>query len=246
MIDSNRFLQARNKILGVSRERQGIGTYCEKSVHAILKYYMEFNENFHEIPTNGYVADILKDGNVIEIQTANFNKLRDKLSVFLNDYQVTIVYPIPYIKYLLWIDEKTGEISKKRKSPKLGNPYNSFYELYKIKKFLTHPNLKLKILLINMEEYRLLNGYSENRKKGSSRYDRIPLEIVQEINIDSIEDYMQLVPIDLKENFDANEYSKAAKVDISIARTALNILWDIGIVKRVGKNGNRFIYEVNE
>ena len=113
-MNKEQFESAKNKIIGIKRNRNGIGTLSEKTVHAILKNYYEPDEDYHEIPVNGYVADIYRDGNIIEIQTANFNKLRNKLDVFLNDYQVTVVYPMPYIKWLSWLDEETGYIGPKQ------------------------------------------------------------------------------------------------------------------------------------
>lgn len=38
--------------------------------------------------------------------------MRKKLSVFLEKYPVTIVYPIPHNKWLYWIDEDTEEVYK--------------------------------------------------------------------------------------------------------------------------------------
>lgn len=108
----------------------GIGTLQEKSMHRIIKHYIENDERYHEVKTLGYVADILVDDRIYEIQTANFNKLRPKLNRFLEKYDVTICYPIPRYKYLSWINVETGEISPKRKSPKVGTPYTIFPELY--------------------------------------------------------------------------------------------------------------------
>lgn len=245
-MNKEQFESAKNKIIGIKRNRNGIGTLSEKTVHAILKNYYEPDEDYHEIPVNGYVADIYRDGNIIEIQTANFNKLRNKLDVFLNDYQVTVVYPMPYIKWLSWLDEETGYIGPKRKSPKKGNPYEVFYQLYKIKSYLTNPNIRIKIVMMNMEEIRLLNGWSKDKKKGSSRFDRIPTEIVEEIDLYSLEDYMQMVPIELTETFCSKDYAKASHLSIGMAQTALNILTYTGTVKRIGKRGNEILYNINE
>ncbi|MDY6328179.1 MAG: hypothetical protein SPL51_01710 [Lachnospiraceae bacterium] len=245
-MNKEQFESAKNKIIGIKRNRNGIGTLSEKTVHAILKNYYEPDEDYHEIPVNGYVADIYRDGNIIEIQTANFNKLRNKLDVFLNDYQVTVVYPMPYIKWLCWLDEETGYIGPKRKSPKKGNPYEAFYQLYKIKSYLTNPNIRIKIVMMNMEEIRLLNGWSKDKKKGSSRFDRIPTEIVEEIDLYSLEDYMQMVLIELAETFCSKDYAKAAHLSIGMAQTALNILTYTGTVKRIGKRGNEILYNINE
>lgn len=245
-MNKEQFESAKNKIIGIKRNRNGIGTLSEKTVHAILKNYYEPDEDYHEIPVNGYVADIYRDGNIIEIQTANFNKLRNKLDVFLNDYHVTVVYPMPYIKWLSWLDEETGYIGPKRKSPKKGNPYEAFYQLYKIKSYLTNPNIRIKIVMMNMEEIRLLNGWSKDKKKGSSRFDRIPTEIVEEIDLYSLEDYMQMVPIELAETFCSKDYAKASHLSIGMAQTALNILTYTGTVKRIDKRGNEILYNINE
>lgn len=246
MIDEQAFEEAKNKIIGIERKRLGIGTLSEKTVHAILKNYYEPDEDKQEIPIENYVADIYSDGEIIEIQTGQFNRMRDKLEAFLPLYPVTIVYPIPREKWLIWIDEESGELSKKRKSPAKGNPYVAFIELYKIKMFLKNPNLRLKLVLIDMEEYRLLNGWSRDRKKGSSRFDRIPTRLVEEVEINCLQDYMQFVPYDLPEQFTTKDFTKAAHIPIQLSQTVLNILYHVGVVERVGKSGNLHIYEVVE
>lgn len=244
MPDREAFEAAKKKVIGVDRQRPGIGTLSEKSVHAILKNYYEPDEDKQEIPIEKYVADIYSDGEIIEIQTRQFNKMRDKLSIFLPLYPVTIVYPIPREKWVIWIDEESGELSKKRKSPAKGNPYLAFIELYRIKMFLKDPNLRIKLVLMDMEEYRLLNGWNTNKKKGSTRYDRIPTELVEEVDITCPEDYMQFVPFDLPDRFTTKDFAKAAHIPIALSQTVVNILHYMGTVTRIGKSGNSYLYEV--
>lgn len=243
MPDKEAFDNAKRKIIGVDRQRLGIGTLSEKSVHAILKTYYEPDEDRQEIPIANYVADIFSQGEIIEIQTRQFDKLRGKLAAFLPLYPVTIVYPIPREKWIIWIDEESGELSRKRKSPARGNPYLAFPELYKIKPFLTDPNLRLRLALLNMEEYRLLNGWSRDRKRGSRRYDRIPTEYVQEIEISCTADYMQFVPFELENAFTSKDFAREAHIPVSLAQTTLNILHHVGTVKRVGKRDRMYLYE---
>lgn len=244
--DKERFEEAKRKVIGIDRQRLGIGTLSEKSVHAILKNYYEPDEDRQEIPIENYVADIYADGRIIEIQTRQFNRMREKLKAFLPLYPVTVVYPIPREKWLIWIDGESGELSRRRKSPAKGTPYTAFPELYKIKMFLKDPNLHFRFLLMDMEEYRLLNGWSADRKKGSSRYDRIPTELVEEVEIDCLGDYMQFVPYELPEPFTTEEFAGAAHIPVSLSRTVLNILFYVGCVKRTGKRGNSYLYEVEE
>ncbi|MDE7114562.1 MAG: hypothetical protein K2O57_10370, partial [Acetatifactor sp.] len=106
MPDQRAFQAAKDKIIGVDRQRLGIGTLSEKTVHAILKNFYESDEDHQEIPIDNYVADIYHDGEIIEIQTRQFNKMRNKLSAFLPLYPVTIVYPIPREKWVIWIDQE--------------------------------------------------------------------------------------------------------------------------------------------
>ena len=239
-----RFEQAKAKIIGKDRQRMGIGTYSEKTVHAIFKNYYEPDAEKQEIPIDRYIADIFTGEEIIEIQTRSFDRMRDKLKAFLPLYPVTIIYPIPREKYLIWIDEESGELSKPRKSPRKGSPYLAFKELYKIKDYLKDPNLKIKLVLADKEEYRLLNGWSRNKKKGSERFDRIPGQLVEEILIERPEDYMQFVPIALEEQFTSKDFGKAAHIPLSLAQVTLHLLFFMGTVNRVGKQGNSYIYEV--
>lgn len=243
IIDHELFKNACDQMIGLSKGLHGIGTLSEKTIHSVLKYYYAPNTNYHEIKIGTYVADICVDGEIIEIQTRNFNTMRAKLSYFLEEHDVTIVYPVTHTKWLSWLDEETGELSAKRKSPKTGTCYQIFPELYRIKMFLHHPNLHLIILLIDVEETRFLNGWSKDRKRGSSRMDGIPTAIHDEVRIDDLSDYHKLIPDTLPEIFTVKDYKKAAKVSDKIASTALNILFDVGSVTRIGKNGNAFLYQ---
>lgn len=245
IMDRKSFNQAAAKILSREHENHGIGTLGEKTLHAVVKNYVEPDEDFHEVPLEGYVADVYRDGHVFEIQTANFNTLRDKLRAFLPLYQVTIVYPVPATKWLRWIDIETGEVTERRKSPKRGTPQEVFRELYRIKSFLKDPNLSVRILMIDVEESRLLDGWSGDKKKGSHRHDRIPVDLVEDLCLERAEDYRMLVPPEL-ETFDSKEYAKAARLTVSRAQTALNVMHYLGVVDRIGKRGRGYLYEVPE
>lgn len=240
--DKEQFHKICEKIIHQERERLGIGTLSEKTVHAVLKNYLVPKPAYHEQKCEGYVADIFYEGEIIEIQTANFNTLRRKLEVFLEKYEVTICYPIPATKWLYWIDEETGELTPKRKSSKRGSYYEVFKELYKIKNYLKHPRLHIRLLLMDVEEYRLLNGWSHDKKKGSTRYDRIPIDLVEDMEINSVEDYQKLIPDSLPEEFTSEDYRRATKLTLKRAQTALNVLTHLNTVERMGKRGRSLLY----
>ena len=238
------FHQACREIINRERASMGIGTLSEKTVHAVLKRFYEPDPEHQEIPVENFVADILRDGEIIEIQTRGFNKLRRKLDTFLKYYPVTIVYPIIHTKWLYWINEETGEITQKRKSPKKGNPYLAFKELYTIRNFLQDPNFHVRLVLMDMEEYRILNGWSKDKKRGGERFDRLPLRLEDEVVLDSARDYLQLLPLELAEEFTSADFAKLVKIPRQLAGTVLLVLWQLGLVERVGKVGNRYLYRV--
>ncbi len=240
------FLQAKNCILGMERQRPGIGTLSEKTTHAILKLAYEPNPAYHEVPVAGSIADICTGREIVEIQTAGFHRLRPKLDKFLPLMPVTIVHPIPREKWLCWIDPQTGELSARRKSPKRGNPLEIFRQLVYILPYLAHPNLRICVAMLDLEEYRLLDGWSRDKKKGSHRYDRIPLSIASQIRLDQPADYMQLIPYPLEEPFTVKAFTDAAGVSPRTGADAVQVLKQLGLLTYVGKRQKAYLYQVQE
>lgn len=242
-MDKQLFKQTCEKVMNTELKSNGIGTLGEKTLHAILKNYFEPVEDNHEIRIGHFIADIAGENGIIEIQTRQFNNLRKKLEAFLSFTDVTIVYPIAQVKWLVWIDQHTGETTKKRKSPKSGKPYDIFFELYKIKSFLQNPKLHFCIVMLDIVEYRSLNGWSEDKKKGSVRYDRMPTDIIDEIYISGPGEFDKLIPEGLGKQFTSKEFMKSSNLSLSVSQTALNVLNSVGAVTRIGKQGNRYLYE---
>ncbi|MGN0587295.1 MAG: hypothetical protein ACI4JF_08420 [Oscillospiraceae bacterium] len=244
-MDKERFYNALCTVLDGEHVRAGIGTYGEKTVHSVLKNYFEPCADGHEQKIGGYVADIVGEDGIIEIQTAGFDKLRRKLDSFLSVCRVTVVHPIPRRRWLISIDPETGARGRRRKSPKTGTPYDIFPELYKIKPMLTNDRLSICIVMLDMEEYRCppeTNGLRRGRRKGYTRYDRIPLSIEEEIHLDNIYDWLYFIPNGLTEEYTSSDFARAAKISAGSARLALNILTEVGAVQRIGKTGNSILY----
>jgi len=242
-VDKALFSEACQRMIGARQGQNGIGTLQEKTIHSVLKYYYAPNPAYHEVRIGSYVADICVDGEIFEVQTRNFNTMRDKLAFFLQEHDVTIIYPVPHTKWLSWLDLESGELTPKRKSPKTGTYYQIFRELYRIKMFLNHPRLHFIITLIEVEETRYLNGWSYNKKRGSSRMDGIPVDIYDELRIDTMADYAKLLPDTLPAQFTTKDYARCAHIRQPLATTGLNVLLETHTVTRVGKVGNAYLYE---
>ena len=241
-MEKARFESARRAVLDHTLRTGGIGTLGEKTLHAIVKHYLEADLARHEHKLGTFVVDIFSGGRIYEIQTRQFGKLKAKLDAFLPDHPVTIVYPIPARKWLLWIDPDSGEVSKPRLSPRRGHPCDVFAELVYIKPYLANPNLSLLILLVDLEEYRLLNGWSRDRKKGSWRNDRLPLSLEQELWVAGPQEYGKLLPEDLPAVFTSADLSRIAQISRNLAQKTLNVLVTLQLVNVCGKKGRLRLY----
>lgn len=241
-MDKAAFLESCDLIIGNEQKRESIGVLREKTLHAVLKNYFEPLECNQEVKIGSFVADIVNQDGIIEIQTGSFSPLNRKLSDFLPAARVTVVCPVPENKWLVWIDPDTGERSKPHKSPKAGSIYCLFRELWKIKPFLTHENFNLCIVLVDVTEYRLLNGWNKTRKRGSTRYERIPSDLKDEVYFTCPEDYKLMIPDSLDEFFTVSDYKAVTKISQRDAGSALNLLVYLGVAKRIGKRGRAYLY----
>lgn len=265
-IDEKLFEEAKDRMYGKVRGEKGIGTLSEKSVHSVLKFYFAPDEEFHEHKIGTFVADICIDDEIYEIQTKQFYLMKRKLQYFLKDHEVTVVYPVSLENTLHWVecDEESADsdhgdtgsglasleeskdrrIHKSRKTRKKGMPYLFYHELYGIKEFLHHKNLHFILAIMSTEEYRLLDGYGPQKKVRATKTDKVPIKMLDLITIRKPEDYKQLIPEDLPEEFTSDIFAKKAGIGRSLAGTALNILYEMEVVERIGKCGNAYVYRI--
>ena len=223
---------------------QSIGVLKEKPLHAILKWWLDDNPAHHEICLPcGKVADIFDGTAVTEVQTGSFSPLRKKLEVLLPDYPVTVVHPVVRRMYVTWIDPDTGETTPPRKSPRVGSFADGGKELIYLLPLLDHPNLTVRLVLIDAEEQRLADGWGNAGKRGSHRAMLLPLSVEDTLDLTCPADYAALIPTALPATFTAAQFGKAAKMQGRNLNGTLKVLLDRGVITRVGKVGNAWVYE---
>lgn len=231
-----------------NRQRTGIGMQMEKSTHAILKNYKDPDPSHQEVPVGNYIADLCNPAThtITEIQTANFGAMKEKLTAFLKEYQVTIVHPIPHRKTVCWIDPSTGEICAENSSHFIGSFYEVFRELAKIEAFLTDPNLVIEPILLDLKEYRMQDGWGNGGKRGSHRFDRIPSGIYDDLVLKKPEDYAVFLPQgDLASALPDPFTTKDLECAVGIHRKSLQysgvlrVLTTLGVTERVGMTKSR-------
>jgi len=224
-----------------------IGTQGEKPVHRALKYFLSPDSDCHEIKVNGYIADVmLHDGHIYEVQTRDFSRLRDKLAAFLPEHKVTVVYPVFGVKYLSWIQPETGETAERRKSPKRGRATDILTEIYRLNGMESHPNLDYLVVLLEVQEYRIQDGWNVDGKRGSHRYSAVPLSLMDLVPLQSGKDFADLIRGRFKaDEFVSKEASKVLGYSGLKLSDELQALCRLGAIERLEKKqGRAFLYRV--
>ncbi len=220
-----------------------IGVQAERMLHLILKYYLVPDDSCHERKIGRYWADAECDGRIYEIQTRRFDRLRTKLTAFLETHDVTVVYPIAVTKTVAWVDPVEGTMTKPRRSPARRNVYAAFYELFFIREFLIHPRFHFHVILCEMEEFRSLTGYGAQKKKRAPRLERIPTALVGEALFASPGDYACLIPDCLGNSFTTPEFAKATGLPSQAVWRAMQVLLSLGLVREAGREGRAKLWE---
>ena len=239
-MDILRFEEACARVRNGERLIKGIGTKGEGSVHAVLKNYFEKDKQSQDMPIGRFIADIVGEDGIVEIQTSHFANLRDKLEAFLPVSRVTVVFPVYVNKDIVTMTHE-GTVIAKRRSPLKGTAFDIFREIYPIASFLTDSNLSIHIMMLECEEYRIRQETDSKRAKPHVS-DRFPTKLVDEIRIDSPEDWEQLIPCLRKSEFTSTDLINIHHISRKYASVALSVLHKGGILRRIGKGGNTFRY----
>ena len=111
-----------------------------------------------------------------------------------------------------------------------------------IKTLLNNDKLQITVLVLEIDEYRI----SSNNRKKYICYDRIPRKLIKEINLQTKEDYLNLLPLYLNEKFTSKELSQITKTNVKYVNKMLNVLKYLNVVEVVGKNGRKLLYSVKK
>jgi len=96
--------------------------------------------------------------------------------------------------------------------------------------------------MTDVDEYRRLDGWSEDKKKGSNRIDRIPTAFGESLLLKKPTDYLTLLPPSLPARFTRTEYTKASRFTRKSASYAFAVLTAVGALLPDGKEGRKAYY----
>ncbi len=190
----------------------GIGTLNESPLHAAVKDYVALPGDRFEVDIDGFVADILRGDDIIEVQTARFGAMARKLDRLLERRNITLVHPIPARS---WIERPDRP---RRRSPVRRSIYHVFDELVSIPTLLDHPHLSLRILLIEELQRRVHDPQLRRRRGGWRVVDRDLLSVIDDRTIDSNHDLAGLLPAGLPDPFTTADLAQTASIPRGLAQ----------------------------
>lgn len=219
----------------------GIGTLGEMSLHAALKEWYGRSQDQFEADIDGFVIDIVRGQQLIEIQTRHLYAMRSKLKRLLPHYALHIIHPIHREKWIVR-QRETGEAISRRKSPKRGQIADIFYELVRIHTWLAHPNLTIEAVLTQEEEILRDDGAGSWRRRGWSVYDRRLLAVVARQKFTTLADYCAILPAALPDAFTNADLAAALNCRPNLAQKITYTLRHTGGIELIGKQGRAHLY----
>jgi len=220
-----------------------IGTLRETELHAALKRHFARPQDRLEVAVDGYVADIVRDGEVIEIQTHNFAAVKRKLLQLVEQHRVRLVYPIAQAKWITRVKADQQTVLSRRKSPRHGALEDVFLELVSLPELMAHPHFTLEVVLIHEDEIRCPRPGRPRRRGGEWRVcNRRLLKVVDNASFATPVDFRRFIPADLAMPFTSHELAVALQRPDDAAHKLTYCLRKMGTVVIVGKRRRACLY----
>lgn len=227
----------------------GIGRLNETTLHRELKEYYTTQDSLTEIEVDGFVIDVVRPDELIEIQCGSFSQIKKKLKALLPSHRIRLVHPIAVQTVIsLYNADGTTQISK-RCSPQKKNLAFVARELIYLREFIPHPSLSIEVVFIRQEETRKDDKLGSWRRRGISISDRCILELIGVHKLCELEDYLDLLPPGLPQPFGNRELATHLAGSNSRGRQRLAgqityLLKGVGVLRVERREGNRNLFSV--
>jgi len=217
----------------------------ETSLHeAVKRWYAQPGDRL-EAWVDGYLIDIVRDDQLIEIQTGNFSAIKAKLENLVRRHPVRLVHPIAQTKWIVRLDARGGRVSRRR-SPRRGRVEDLFLELVYIPHLMGEPNFSLEALMVHSEEELIDDGRGSWKRRRWSVHDRRLLDVVGRATFSAPADFRKLIPEALPEEFTTRELAEALKLRTNIAQKMTYCLRNMEVLDTIGKKGRARLYVLKQ
>ena len=217
-------------------------TLNERTLHRAVKDYLEPDRRCQEVAVAGMVADIFREGQLWEVQTGSVTPLGKKLLRLPEEYPVTIVLPIVREKTICTLSAE-GELLSRRRSPKKGSWWESYYQLPRLLPLAARPGIRLRLLLVDAEEYRAEIPTGRVGRTPCRRLDRVPTAFGEELDLAFPGELWKLLPPGLPDPFTREELQKHTRLSARGMSGGLSALMKLGVVCPAGKTGRKTLYK---
>lgn len=219
-----------------------IGTLNEGPLHAGLKAWYAQPGDESEVCVDGFIIDIVRGRQLVEIQTAGFSTIRDKLRTLVAGHPLRLVYPLAREKWIVRLSEDGQSQIGRRKSPKRGRLEEIFWEMVSLPELVAHPNFCLEVLLTQEEEVRRYERGRAWRRRGWVTQERRLLQVMDSYLFEQAADVAKLLPGGLAEPFTTAELARAAGVPRRLAQKMAYCLRKMDAIDVAGKAGRAVLY----
>lgn len=217
-----------------------IGSLNEKPLHSALKEWYRRDGDFVEVPTGGFVVDLVRAGTLIEIQTGNFAAMRRKFDRLLDGHSMRLIHPIPALKWIVKVDDEGFEVSRRR-SPKRGIVADVCAQLVSFPTLLSHPNFVLEVLLTEEEEVWRPDAKGW-RKGGFVIEERRLIGVLDSAEFGAPRDLLALLPPGLPNPFTTKDLAAGLGRTRHLAQEVAYCLRESGAIETVGRDRRGHLY----
>jgi hypothetical protein len=221
-----------------------IGTERESSLHRSLKTRYAGPGGQTEEPVGAYVCDAVSgSGEIIEIRTGSFGPLKRKIQDLRLHGPVRIIHPV-IIHKTIELRETDGARVRVRKSPRRGSEWDLFKALLYAPLLPLTDGLTIELAMVDVLEKRIRDGRGSWRRKGVSIVDRELSAWLRAVPLSGKRDYRAFVPFPPGKEFTVRNLAEKARIPKALAGKSLYVLAKIGVVERVRKAGNAWVYRL--
>jgi hypothetical protein len=220
----------------------------ETSLHRQLKERYRKKRSQLEALVGRYRIDVVTGKQLIEIQHGSLAAIRDKARELSRDHPLVIVKPIITRRHLVRLGHKQGPVIGRRMSPKRGSILDLFDELVYFTRVFPHPNVRLDVPLVEIEEWRY-PGHGRRRRwrrRDHVLEDQRLISIQRTYSFRQADELMNLIEAPLPAQFHTGHLAGALARDRGFAQRVAYCLRETGAVIQVGKQGNTLLYQRND
>ena len=217
-----------------------IGELNETGLHEDLKRLYADGART-EVEIDGYVVDVLRDDEIIEIQTRHLAKLEAKLRHLARTRRVRLVHPVAASTVIVKIGT-SGEVISTRRSPRRGRLEDAFREITTIAPILPRRNITVEVVLVEVVEERRDDGAGSWRRKGVSITGRRLERVVTSHRFRTGADYLSMLPAGLPDPFTNADVGALAGLPYRQVQPLTSSLRKMGLIEITGRRGSEILY----